>query len=145
MAVLTRVQFQFLDRLFFDAAALQQVVAELWTLKKADAQESADPTAREAVEGLAEIPAAMTYNRPEACLRVVKRTWEKYSGTPIGDAMCRRYKLREGWTRTVLAPGVYFFGCDIRGAGKTAVKTAVVKKAKKIKVCRSIPLLRFGK
>ena len=95
------MQFQFLDRLFFDAAALQQVVAELRTLKKADAQESADPTAREAVEGLAEIPAAMTYNRPEACLRVVKRTWEKYSGTPIGDAMCRRYKLREGWTRTV--------------------------------------------
>lgn len=101
MAVLTRVQFQFLDRLFFDAPELQQVVAELRTLKKADAQESADPTAREAVEGLAEIPAAMTYNRPEACLRVVKRTWEKYSGTPIGDAMCRRYKLREGWTRTV--------------------------------------------
>lgn len=95
------MQFQFLDRLFFDAPALQQVVAELRTLKKADAQESADPTAREAVEGLAEIPAAMTYNRPEACLRVVKRTWEKYSGTPIGDAMCRRYKLREGWTRTV--------------------------------------------
>ena len=95
------MQFQFLDRLFFDAAALQQVVAELRTIKKADAQESADPTAREAVEGLAEIPAAMTYNRPEACLRVVKRTWEKYSGTPIGDAMCRRYKLREGWTRTV--------------------------------------------
>lgn len=101
MAVLTRKQFQFLDKLFFDAAALQQVVAELRTIKKADAQESADPTAREAVEGLAEIPAAMTYNRPEACLRVVKRTWEKYSGTPIGDAMCRRYKLREGWTRTV--------------------------------------------
>ena len=101
MAVLTRKQFQFLDKLFFDAAALQQVVAELRTIKKADAQESADPTAREAVEGLAEIPAAMTYNQPEACLRVVKRTWEKYSGTPIGDAMCRRYKLREGWTRTV--------------------------------------------
>lgn len=101
MAVLTRKQFQFLDKLFLDAAALQQVVAELRTIKKADAQESADPTAREAVEGLAEIPAAMTYNRPEACLRVVKRTWEKYSGTPIGDAMCRRYKLREGWTRTV--------------------------------------------
>lgn len=95
------MQFQFLDRLFFDAPELQQVVAELRTLNKADAQESADPTAREAVEGLAEIPAAMTYNRPEACLRVVKRTWEKYSGTPIGDAMCRRYKLREGWTRTV--------------------------------------------
>lgn len=101
MAVLTRMQFQFLDRLFFDAPELQQVVAELRTLNKADAQESADPTAREAVEGLTEIPAAMTYNRPEACLRVVKRTWEKYSGTPIGDAMCRRYKLREGWTRTV--------------------------------------------
>lgn len=101
MAVLTRVQFQFLDRLFFDDPELQQVVAELRTLNKADAQESADPTAREAVEGLAEIPAAMTYNRPEACLRVVKLTWDKYHGTPIGDAMCRRYKLREKWTRTV--------------------------------------------
>ena len=101
MAVLSRVQFQFLDRLFFDAPALQQAVEELRTIRKVDAQESADPTAREAVEGMAEIPAAMTYNRPEACLRVVKRTWEKYNGTPIGDAMCRRYKLREGWTRTV--------------------------------------------
>ena len=53
MAVLTRVQFQFLDRLFFDAAALQQAVAELRTLKKADAQESADPTDREAVAACA--------------------------------------------------------------------------------------------
>lgn len=112
MAVLTRVQFQFLDRLFFDAPELQQVVAELRTLKKADAQESADPTAREAVEGLAEIPAAMTYDRPEAWLRVVKMTWDKYHGTPIGDAMCRRYKLREKWTRTVcqlyIADDTYF-------------------------------------
>ena len=112
MAVLTRVQFQFLDRLFFDAPELQQVVAELRTLKKADAQESADPTAREAVEGLAEIPAAMTYDRPEAWLRVVKLTWDKYHGTPIGDAMCRRYKLREKWTRTVcqlyIADDTYF-------------------------------------
>lgn len=106
------MQFQFLDRLFFDAPALQQVVAELRTLKKADAQESADPTAREAVEGMAEIPAAMTYNRPEAWLRVVKMTWDKYHGTPIGDAMCRRYKLREKWTRTVcqlyIADDTYF-------------------------------------
>ena len=110
--MLTRVQFQFLDRLFFDAPELQQVVAELRTLKKADAQESADPTAREAVEGLAEIPAAMTYDRPEAWLRVVKLTWDKYHGTPIGDAMCRRYKLREKWTRTVcqlyIADDTYF-------------------------------------
>lgn len=112
MAVLTRVQFQFLDRLFFDAPALQQAVEELRTIKKADAQESADPTAREAVEGMAEIPAAMTYDRPEAWLRVVQQTWDKYQHTTIGDAMCRRYKLREKWTRTVcylfIADDTYF-------------------------------------
>ncbi len=112
MAVLTKTQFQMIDKLFFDAPALKEAVKELRLLKKADAQDSADPTAREAVVGIAEIPAAMTYDRPEAWLRVVNATWEKYHGTPIGDAMCRRYKLREKWTLTVcmlfIADDTYF-------------------------------------
>ena len=112
MGVLNKKQFQFLDRLFFDAPALQQAVEELRILKKTDAQDSADPTAKEAVEQLAEIPFAMTYERPEAWLRVVHATWEKYNGTQKGDAMCRRYKLREKWTRTVcylfIAENTYF-------------------------------------
>ena len=112
MGVLSKQQFQFLDRLFYDAPALQQAVEELRIIKKSDAQDTADPTAREAVEGMAEIPAAMTYDRPEAWLRVVKLTWDKYHQTPIGDAMCRRYKLREKWTLTVcsiyIADDTYF-------------------------------------
>lgn len=102
MSVLPQEQFKFLDRLFFDAPALDQAVKELRTISKAAAQDSADPTAKEAVAGLAEIPNAMGYDRPEAWLRVVRLTWEKYHGTEKGDAMCRRYKLREKWTRTVI-------------------------------------------
>jgi len=112
MGVLTKAQFQKLDKLFFDAPALRQAVDELRIIKKVDAQDSADPTSKEAVEGLAEIKAAMTYERPEAWLRVVNATWDKYHGTTIGDAMCRRYKLREKWTRTVcvlfIADDTYF-------------------------------------
>ena len=112
MGVLTKTQFQKLDKLFFDAPALRQAVDELRIIKKVDAQDSADPTSKEAVEGLAEIKAAMTYERPEAWLRVVNSTWDKYHGTTIGDAMCRRYKLREKWTRTVcvlfIADDTYF-------------------------------------
>jgi len=108
MSVLTKTQFQKLDKLFYDAPALKQAVDELRIIKKVDAQDSADPTSKEAVEGLAEIKFAMTYERPEAWLRVVKLTWEKYHGTPIGDAMCRRYKLREKWTLTVC----YLFVAD---------------------------------
>ena len=112
MAVLTKQQFQKLDKLFYDAPALKQAVDELRLIKRVDAQDSADPTSKEAVEGIAEIPAAMTYDRPEAWLRVVNNTWTKYHNTPIGDAMCRRYKLREKWTRTVcimfIADDTYF-------------------------------------
>jgi hypothetical protein len=112
MAVLTKQQFQILEKLFYDAPALQQAVEELRILRKTDAQDTADPTAKEAVEGLAEIPAAMTYQRPEAWLRVVNNTWNKYHGTQIGDAMCKRYKLRERWTLTVcklfIADDTYF-------------------------------------
>lgn len=112
MAVLTKEQFAFLDKLFFDAPALQQAVDELRVLRKADAQDSADPTAKEAVAGLEEVPAAMTYERPEAWLRVVEATWHRYHGTLVGDTMCRRYKLREWWGLTVvekhIADNTYF-------------------------------------
>ena len=112
MGVLKKEQFAFLDRLFYDAPALRQAVDELRILRKVDAQDSADPTAWEAVAGLAEVPAAMTYDRPEAWLRVVAQTWEKYHSTPIGDAMCRRYKLREWWLDTIhhenIANDTYF-------------------------------------
>ena len=112
MAVLTNEQFSFLDKLFYNAPALQQAVDELRVLRKADAQDSADPTAREAVAGLEEIPAAMTYERPEAWLRVVDATWQRYHGTLVEDVMCRRYKLREWWLDTVheknIAENTYF-------------------------------------
>ena len=112
MAVLTKAQFQQLDRLFYDAPALQQAVDELRIIRKTDARDTANPTQNEAVAGLSEIPAALTYDRPEAWLRVVDSTWRKYHGTVIGDAMCRRYKLREKWTRTVcylfIADDTYF-------------------------------------
>ena len=112
MGVLSKEQFTYLERLFYDAPALKQAVEELRILRKADAQDSADPTAKEAVAGLEEVPAAMTYDRPEAWLRVVNMTWDKYHGTRKGDAMCHRYKLREHWMDTIfrlnIAENTYF-------------------------------------
>ena len=96
MAVLSRKQKKCLDKLFFDAAALQQAVRELRCTVVAAAEQSADPTARQAVEDMAELPEAMGYKRPEAWLRVVELTWSRYhSETATGKAMRRRYIMRE--------------------------------------------------
>ena len=112
VAVLTKQQFAFLEKLFFDAPALQQAVDELRLIRKVDAADTANPTQNEAVAGMEEVPAAMTYDRPEAWLRVVDATWKHYHGTLIGDTMCRRYKLREWWGFTIdekhIAQNTYF-------------------------------------
>ena len=102
MAVLNAQQKKFLDKLFFDAQKLQQAVAELRQARRADAENSADPTGKEAVEIVAEIPCAMGYNNPEAWLRVVDQTWKEYTGTNVGKAMLRRYGNREPWQRTCM-------------------------------------------
>ena len=96
MSVLSRKQIKFLDKLFFDAAPLQQAVSELRSEAVANAEQSADPTARQAVVGIAELPEAMGYKRPEAWLQVVELTWARYhSETATGKAMRRRYIRRE--------------------------------------------------
>ena len=96
MSVLSRKQFKCLDKLFFDAPALEQAVRELRSVSVAVAGQSADPTAKQAVEGVAEIPEAMGYKHPEAWLQVVEITWSRYhSETTVGKAMRRRYIRRE--------------------------------------------------
>lgn len=102
MSVLTRKQKNFIDQLFYDAQKLQRAVAELRQARRSDAENSADPTGKEAVEIVADIPCAMGYNNPEAWLRVVDKTWEAYDGTNIGKAMLRRYGNREAWQRTCM-------------------------------------------
>lgn len=96
MSVLSRKQKKCLDKLFFDAAALGQAVRELRSMAVTDAEQSADPTARQAVAGIAELPEAMGYKRPETWLQVVELTWSRYhSETGVGKAMRRRYIRRE--------------------------------------------------
>ena len=96
MSVLSRKQIKFLDKLFFDAAPLQQAVSELRSEAVVNAEQSADPTARQAVAGIAELPEAMGYKRPEAWLQVVELTWARYnSETAKGKVMRRRYIRRE--------------------------------------------------
>ena len=103
MSVLSRKQKKCLDKLFFDSAALEQAVRELRSVAVAAAGQSADPTARQAVEGVAEMPEAMGYKRPEAWLQVVELTWSKYhSETVIGRTMRRRYIRRESAETTCI-------------------------------------------
>lgn len=90
-----------MDNFFFEAKQLDKEVQNIREEKKTAAFESSDPTAREAVEGIAEIPAAMTYNRPEAWLRVADMIWTRFNkNTDIGRVMYRRYVLKESWQRT---------------------------------------------
>lgn len=103
MAVLSKEQFEFLERLFYDAPALSRVVRELRSAAITAAEQSADPTARQAVVGITELPEAMGYKRPEAWLQVADATWNKYQGSPAGKAMYRRYIRQEIWTRTCMA------------------------------------------
>ena len=103
MSVLSRKQKKCLDKLFFDAPALEQAVRELRSVAVAAAEQSADPTAKQAVEGVAEIPEAMGYKRPEAWLQVVEFAWSRYhSETVIGKAMRRRYIRRESAETTCI-------------------------------------------
>ena len=101
MAVLSRKQLKFFDRLFFEAPALEKAVAELRAEAAAAAAQSVDPTGREAVVNVAPVKAALIYDDPEAWLQVVSMTWERYHAhTDIGKAMRRRYRLHESPERT---------------------------------------------
>lgn len=112
MSLLSRRQMKKIDRLFFNARQLQEEVKLIAAERVAMAADSADPTAREAVEHLAPVPHAMGYDNPEAWLQAAEETWGHYRGTPIGDAMRRRYDLKEVWQRTqyenFLSDSVYF-------------------------------------
>lgn len=96
MSVLSRKQKKCIDKLFRDSAALERAVKDIRATVHTTAEQSADPTARQAVVNMEEIPEAMGYKRPEAWLRVVELTWARYhSEHYIGRAMRRRYIKRE--------------------------------------------------
>ena len=103
MSVLSRKQKKCLDKLFFDAPALTQAVLELRSVAVTAAGQSADPTARQAVEYVEDVPEAMGYKRPEAWLQVVELTWARYhSETATGSVMRRRYIRRESAETTCI-------------------------------------------
>ena len=62
---------------------------------QADAEQTADPTAKTVIATLAPVQSAMGYSDPEAWLQIVAQTWARYhDGTIVGKAMRQRYKLR---------------------------------------------------
>ena len=112
MIILSRRQADVIDMLFYNSEKLREEMAYLAKERVAQAADSADPTAKQAVENLAPVPYAMGYEKPELWLQAEKETWEKYEGTIIGDCMRRRYKLKEVWQMTVVncyvSDGTYF-------------------------------------
>ena len=56
MSVLSRKQKKYIDRLFYQERQLREAVGELRAAVVADAADSADPTARQAVEAIADLP-----------------------------------------------------------------------------------------
>lgn len=114
MSLFTRKQYKFLDRLFFRSQALQKAVEELRSAAVVSAEQSADPTARQAVEIVAPVPEAMGYKDPEIWLQVVAQTWATYhDGTMVGKLMRRRYILRQSAETTAaleyVSDGVYWY------------------------------------
>lgn len=96
MAVLSRKQMKFMDRLFYNAPALEKAVAELRAEAASAAVQSVDPTSREAVVNIMPVNYAMGYNDPEQWLQVVELTWSRYnSESYMGKVMRRRYINRE--------------------------------------------------
>lgn len=112
MAVLTKKQEKFFEKLFYDEANLQRIVSELHAARVSDAKNSADPTAKETIARLENIVSVMGYDDPAAWLEVAGENWGKYRHTLVGKAMARRYKRREIWTRTCImeniSDGLYF-------------------------------------
>lgn len=114
MSLFTRKQYKFLDKLFFNAPALQQAVQELRSTSVSAAEQSVDPTGQSAVANMAPVPEAMGYKDPEIWLQVVAQTWAVYHAeTMTGKIMCRRYKLRESPETTCimvpLSDGAYWY------------------------------------
>ena len=96
MSVLTRKQKKFIDRLFFQERQLREAVGELRAAVVADAADSADPTARQAVETIAELPEVNGIKHPEVWLHVMDLTWKRYHDQhPVGKVLRGRYVLRD--------------------------------------------------
>ena len=112
MAVLTKKQEKFFEKLFYDEAKLQRIVSELHAARVSDAKNSADPTAKETIARLENVVSVMGYDDPAAWLEVAGENWGKYRHTLVGKAMARRYKRREIWTSTCImeniSDGLYF-------------------------------------
>lgn len=112
MSILSRRQKNKIDRFFFETEKLQEEVISIAAERAAKAEESADPTARQAVEHLAPVPHAFGYDDPELWLQAAKETWDKYGSTQIGEVMRRRYVLNENWIQTTfqcfISDGCYF-------------------------------------
>ena len=112
MSILSRRQKKKIDRFFFETKKLQEDVISIAAERAAKAEESADPTARQAVERLAPVPHALGYDDPERWLQAAKETWDKYRDTQTGELMRRRYILKETWQVTLyecyISETVYF-------------------------------------
>lgn len=114
MAVLSRKQVKYLDKLFYDVPALAQAVEEIRSMEQTAAEQSSDPTAKTAAVNLEPVPAVLGYENPERWLEAVQDTWQRYgSDTPIGKCMRRRYKLHESAETTAakeaIGVGTYFY------------------------------------
>ena len=96
MSVLSRKQKKYIDKIFYQERQLREAVGELRAAVVSDAADSADPTARQAVEAIADLPEIMGYKNPEAWLRVVDLTWKHYHDQHrIGKIMRDRYVMRQ--------------------------------------------------
>jgi len=101
LSVLSRKQKKYIDKLFFNEAKLREAVGELRTALVTDAAGSADPTAKEAVATLADLPEIMGCKQPEVWLRVMDLTWKRYhEHHHIGKCMRGRYQRHESPQRT---------------------------------------------
>ena len=100
-SLLERSEMKKVDCFFFEMGKLKAEVMDYREERKALATDSADPTARAAVEGLADIPYLMGYEHPDKWLEAAQVTWAHFRHTPLGEMMERRYVKREVWQRTV--------------------------------------------
>lgn len=101
MSVLSRKQKKYIDKLFYQERQLREAVGELRAAVVADAADSADPTARQAVEAIADLPELNGIKNPEAWLRVMDLTWKRYHDQHhIGKIMRDRYVMRKSPQRT---------------------------------------------
>ena len=117
MSVLSRKQRKYIDRLFYHERELRAVAAEYRAAVVADAADSADPTARQAVEKLATLPEIMGCKDPEGWVHIMELTWKRYHDQHhIGKAMRGRYHRKESPQRTSMenhiAEGTYWMWRD---------------------------------